>query len=164
MRGQKHRLQQQRGAAAVELAVVAPLLFLLLFALFEFGQGNLVVLALEDAANRGCREAICESGTPTSVADSVAAALAGTGIDDYQLAISPTSYPNVDGWEPVTVSVQVNFADVSWLPVPRWLGGTVLSGSSTLPRETGGLSTTSDWIGDVKHVPAGQGGGDDDDD
>ncbi len=64
------RIRQQRGAAAVEFAIVAPLLFMLIFGIFEFGrvwsQKNVYV----GAAREGARFAAvnCNGSTPVSCA------------------------------------------------------------------------------------------------
>src|SRR5947209_2332932 len=58
----RHRLQPGKnarpGATSVEFAVVAPILFLLMLAIFEFGRAFMVTGLLTDAARRGCRKGI----------------------------------------------------------------------------------------------------------
>lgn len=55
---------RRRGAALVEFAVVAPLLFLVLFGIIEFGQIFKVRQTCQHAAREGCRIAILQS-TPS---------------------------------------------------------------------------------------------------
>jgi Flp pilus assembly protein TadG len=53
------------GSAAVEFAFVAPLLFLLLFAVIEFGRGWWAKSSLQYAAERAARYAVvCGAGCP----------------------------------------------------------------------------------------------------
>jgi Flp pilus assembly protein TadG len=53
------------GSAAVEFAFVAPLLFLLLFAVIEFGRGWWAKSSLQYAAERAARFAVvCGGGCP----------------------------------------------------------------------------------------------------
>ena len=53
------------GSAAVEFAFVAPLLFLLLFAVVEFGRGWWAKSSLQYAAERAARFAVvCNGGCP----------------------------------------------------------------------------------------------------
>jgi Flp pilus assembly protein TadG len=64
----RRRVGGERGAAAVEFALIAPLLFMVLFGIFEFGlvwsQKNVYV----GAAREGARYAAvnCESTNPTN--------------------------------------------------------------------------------------------------
>ncbi|MGZ4108449.1 MAG: TadE/TadG family type IV pilus assembly protein [Actinomycetota bacterium] len=64
----KRFVGNERGAAAVEFALIAPLLFMLLFGIFEFGlvwsQKNVYV----GAAREGARYAAvnCDSSSPTN--------------------------------------------------------------------------------------------------
>jgi Flp pilus assembly protein TadG len=57
------------GSAAVEFAFVAPLLFLLLFAVVEFGRGWWAKSSLQYAAERAARFAVvCTGGCPGDAA------------------------------------------------------------------------------------------------
>jgi len=57
------------GSAAVEFAFVAPLLFLLLFAVIEFGRGWWAKSSLQYAAERAARFAVvCGGGCPGDAA------------------------------------------------------------------------------------------------
>lgn len=51
---QKTRTIRRRGAASVELAVLAPFLGLFLIGMFEIGRATMVTEALENAARKGC--------------------------------------------------------------------------------------------------------------
>ena len=54
-RRSRMRLRDDRGAAAVEFAIVAPLLFLLVFAIIDFGFGFHAWDATQNAAREGAR-------------------------------------------------------------------------------------------------------------
>ncbi len=60
--------RQQRGAAAVEFALIAPLLFMLLFGIFEFGLAWSQKNVYLGAAREGARYAAvnCESTSPSN--------------------------------------------------------------------------------------------------
>ncbi len=49
--------RQRRGATLVEFAVVAPVLFLFVFGIIEFGRLLMVQQAMTNAARESCREA-----------------------------------------------------------------------------------------------------------
>ena len=57
----------RRGAAAVEFAVVAPLFFLLLAGIIEFGQAFRIEHTLSSAARRGARTATVDGTTASQV-------------------------------------------------------------------------------------------------
>lgn len=69
--GVASRFRAQRGAALVEFAVVAPLLFLLLFGVIEFGRLVATYTSVSTAAREGARYATAtgegDSGTPRYV-------------------------------------------------------------------------------------------------
>lgn len=127
----------QRGSVAVELAVTAPLLILLLLGLVEFGRAMMALHALEESARAACRIAILDGTTSENVSQMVSASLQPSGISNYELTISPADFANASKWEPVTVTVKARFDNLSWLPVPQFLGSKQLVGSCTLPRESG---------------------------
>ena len=114
----------------VEFAVVTPLLFLVIFGIFEFGRAIMVRQTLVAAARDGCRLAILDGTTTQDVTDSVAPLLSAAGISVYTVTVNPDPPSGAAQWDPVTVTVETNFDDVSWLPVPtassrgswRWVG------------------------------------------
>ena len=126
----------RRGAAAVEFAFVAPVIFLFLFAAIEFGRVLMVADGLETAAREGCRRAIERGATQQDVENTVADRLGPFGVSDYALTVEPSPPSSACQWEPITVRIAVTYDNVSWLPVPRYLKTIVLTGSSTLPQES----------------------------
>jgi len=50
--------------------------------------------------------------------------------------MSPANPSSAAAGDPVTVTVSIPFADVSWLPSPMYLGGKTLSASTTMRRES----------------------------
>ena len=127
----------RRGAAAVEFALVAPLIFLFLFLGIEFGRVLMALHGLEAAARQGCRVAVSWDATEEEIESTVEARLASFGISDYDLTLDPNPPSRAEQWQPVTVRIEATYDSVSWLPVPRFLGGITLAGSSTLPQESG---------------------------
>lgn len=77
--------QGERGAAAVELAVVLPVLMLLLWGIVEFGRGYSATLQLTSAVRKGARAAALVSGDPAAVTTN-AAGLSG-------VTVTPTPCP-----------------------------------------------------------------------
>lgn len=64
--GSATRLKMERGATLVEFAVVAPLLFLLLFGVIEFGRAIVTYTGVNTAAREGARYAATVGDSPTS--------------------------------------------------------------------------------------------------
>jgi Flp pilus assembly protein TadG len=125
----------RRGAAVVEMAIVTPIIFLLVFSCIEFGRMLMVVHGLEAAAREGCRTAISWDSKKKDVQDMVEERLATFGIKKYSLTLDPASPATACQWEPVSVRITAKYKDVSWLPAPRFLSGVTLTGSCTLPQE-----------------------------
>jgi Flp pilus assembly protein TadG len=118
------------------MACVAPLLVLLLLGIFEAARMGMVCQLLTTAAREGCRVAVIANSTQADVQARVTAVLVGSGIDPG--TVTPTCMGN-QSWTtapkgtPITVTVSVNYRDVSWLP-QSWFNAT-LSGSATLSCE-----------------------------
>ena len=72
-KGNRHSSLARLGAAAVEFAVVAPLFFLLLAGIMEFGQAFRIEHMLSIACRRGARAAVVEGATTSQVQQKVKA-------------------------------------------------------------------------------------------
>lgn len=80
------------GAAAVEFALVIPLLVLLVLGIAEFGRAYNVQLSLSAAAREGVRVMAIENDPAAARAATRAAAVTvRPALTDDQIAISPTS-------------------------------------------------------------------------
>lgn len=80
----------ERGAAAVEFALVLPILVLILFGVIEFGGAYNAQLMVTGAAREGARE-MAVGGDP---ADAVAAAVDAVAVADasaVDVTVSPTT-------------------------------------------------------------------------
>lgn len=78
-------LRSQTGAAAVEFALIAAVLFMLVFGIIEFGRIFNELEVLNSAAREGARTAAVR-GTATEVADAVEAAAAPYSLDETPVA------------------------------------------------------------------------------
>src|SRR5262245_45030090 len=83
-RGRRSRARCRRGAYTVEFAIVAPILFLFVFGIIEFGRLLMVQHALNGAARIACRNA------------SLATTINASGVDvaarNAMAAILPSAY------------------------------------------------------------------------
>ncbi len=71
---------ESRGAVAVELALVLPILVLLVFGIIEFGRGYHAKAALAHAAREAVREAALDIGDPATTARNAAPLLDGASM------------------------------------------------------------------------------------
>jgi Flp pilus assembly protein TadG len=131
--------RNRRGAAAVEFAIVAPIFFLMVFGLIEFGRAVMVQQVLTNAAREGARVGVLDSPTPTAglVNTTVTNYLQNAGISGATVTINPTEPTTAGYGATVTVTVQIPFKNVSWLPAPMFIGtNTQLKASTVMRRET----------------------------
>lgn len=130
-----HFRPDRTGVAVVEFAVVAPLFFLLILGMIEFGRMVMVQQVITNASREGARTAIVQGTTTSDVVGVVNAYLAGGGVRGATVAVSPDPIDLAGYGDPVTVTVSVPFRQVSWLPTPMFLGDTQLRATTTMRRE-----------------------------
>lgn len=128
--------QPRAGVATVELAIVSPIIFMVIFTAIEFGRMFMAIHGLEEAAREGCRTAIVAGATSQEVEQAVADRLTTFGIAGYEVELEPNSPYDACQGEPYSVTITVGYASISWLPSPQFLNDIILTGSCTLPRET----------------------------
>jgi len=129
--------RNRRGAAAVEFAIVAPIFFLMVFGMIEFGRMVMVQQVLTNASREGARIAVLDGATKALVVSKVNTYLTSAGISGATVTTTP-SEPNTAAYgEPVTVNVQIPFSSVSWLPAPMFIDeNTKLTANTVMRRET----------------------------
>jgi Flp pilus assembly protein TadG len=133
----RHCRSNRRGAAAVEFAIVAPVFFLLVFGMIEFGRMVMVQQVITNASREGARIAVLDGTTGAEVLAAVDDYLSPANLTGADVTVDPTE-PSTAGYgEPVTVTVSIPFADVSWLPAPMFISGdTDLTATTVMRRET----------------------------
>ena len=128
--------KQRRAAAVVEFAIVAPLFFLLVFGMIEYGRMVMVQQIITNASREGARSAVLDGATATEVQNNVDEFLEQSSISGAEVTITPSDPSTAAFGEPITVTVSIDFADASWLPSPMYLGGQQMSASTSMRRET----------------------------
>jgi Flp pilus assembly protein TadG len=138
----------RQGAAAVEFAIVAPLFFLMVFGMIEFGRAIMVQQVLTNATREGARYAVVDGSTSALAAETVTTYLRSAGIASGETIVvgeaSATNPPVITAKEPnligfnglVGVKASVDYSDVTWLPAPWFLAGRTLSATTVMRRET----------------------------
>jgi Flp pilus assembly protein TadG len=130
-----HR-RRRRGAATVEMAVVAPLLILLVLGIIEFGRGMMVQQILTNGARHGARQAALAGATTTKVKAAIQDYLEACGIQPNRATITMTGVTGQMG-DAVTVRIRVAYKDFSWLGVDQiqFLRNTALEGAVVMRKE-----------------------------
>ena len=103
-----HRCQADRGAAAVEFALVLPVLVLLLFGIIEFGRGYNAKIELTGAVREGARQLALGKST-AAVQAAVISAAPGLTLTAADVTVG-TACPGGDANGNATVSAQYALA------------------------------------------------------
>lgn len=115
-------VRKEKGAVAVEMAIILPLLCLILFGIIEFGRAYNVQVSLTQAAREGARYAAIHykdtsldvSGTTLASAPS----LAGLGVTVADNASSCDASSNVTVTTKVTLKSLTGFLDAHIFGTP----------------------------------------------
>ena len=126
----------RRGSAVVEFAVVAPLFITMVFGMIEYGRMVMVQQMLTNAAREGARVGVLDGATTASVQSSVTTYLSNASISGSTVTVNPSPPSSAGYGQPVTVTVTIPFASVSWIPAPMFLSGKTLTAKSVMRRET----------------------------
>ena len=124
--------RQRRGAALVEFAITAPIIFAIFFAGFEFCRMNIVRHSIDNAAYEGARRAIIPGATANDAVEAATPVLAVVSIRNPEITVDPPVISTTT--EAVTVTIAVPYNSNSWVP-PLFFRDKVLTGTCTLTRE-----------------------------
>ena len=130
------RRTSRRGASAVEFAIVAPIFFMVVLGIIEFGRMAMVQQVITNAAREGARVGILDGSTYATVDAKVRQYLNASAIKGGKVKVVPDPPSSAGFDQPVTVTVSIPFDDVSWLPAPFFIKKTVLSAEAVMRRET----------------------------
>ncbi len=148
--------KKRRGAAAVEFAIVAPVFFLMIFGMIEFGRMIMVQQLITNASREGARLAVLDGSTMAGVRTTVKDYLESVtvkGVTDDDIDIEAVQIDAATGTETVvldldsagyggrvTVTITIPFNQVSWLSSPMIMDvideDMQLSASTVMRRET----------------------------
>jgi Flp pilus assembly protein TadG len=140
--GSPAKREPRLGIAVVEFAVVASLLFVLVLGIIEFGRAMMVLEMLTNAARNGCRTGTLAGSVKSDVTGAVTNALTGAGFSGTRTTVqdngttlaNDTDSTGLTG-DTVTVTVQVPYSNVTWLPTSIFLGGKTLGSSIVMRHE-----------------------------
>lgn len=126
----------RRAAAAVEFAVIAPLLFMLVLGMIEFGRMLMVQQILTNGAREGARRATLPGSTEADVSERITSYMSASGVTGHTLTTSPNPADTAAG-KGVKVTLSVPYKKVSWLPLATvgWLENSTLTASVEMRKE-----------------------------
>ncbi len=134
----RHKPGRSKGASAVEMAIIAPVIVALIMGQLESSRLGMVSQLLTTAARDGCRVAVVPGHTQSDVQNRVNAVLSGSGITVGTVTPtcpSPYTWSSAPQGTAVTVSLSVPFSQVTWLGTPFFLSGATISASATMSSE-----------------------------
>ena len=129
---------RRRGAHLVEFACIAPVFFLMVLGMIEFGRAMMVQALMTNAAQQGARAGALDGAVASDVTSAVNAYLSAGGISGATSTATPNPPSSALPGTDVKVTVTIPYASVSWLPAPRFLKTTILTATAIVQRETGG--------------------------
>jgi hypothetical protein len=136
------QLKKQRGAAAVEFAIISLLFFTILFAIFEFGRLLYVYNTMQEVTRRAAREAVVRWITDAEL------------IKTYAL-FGGTSLPA--GAEITTANINIEYIDRNGTPVTPLLlpedPGDNLSACSDITRTASCIFSVRVSINNARYRP-----------
>jgi Flp pilus assembly protein TadG len=139
---------KRRGAAAVEFAVVAPIFFLFLIGILEFGRLMMILGVVTNASRSGARAGAVTVGDYDSIISAVNSTVTRGGVSlgsetpivkvNGTVVTNNTSFKSAI-YPGVTIEVQVNapYSANKWLPGTSWFIGSSakLSETAVMRRE-----------------------------
>ena len=131
------RRHPTRGLAAVELALLLPLLMLVLFGAIEYGWMFLKNQQLADAARSGARVAATESGTNASAQARIDAVMSAAGMaaSGYQVTFVPGDVAAAVPGTAVSVEVLVSYGGIGLTGIPLIPVPSALEGQTSMIKE-----------------------------
>ena len=136
----KRAFATRRGTVAVEMAMVAPVIFVLIFGSIEFARMMMVRQALTNAARTGCRDACLAStqnsdSSETVLRESLSGVVVNSsGTEALRIEFDPSFTVAPPFGTTITTTVEVKCSDVSWLP-PFFTRNARIQGTCSMNRE-----------------------------
>ncbi len=126
------RTSTRRGAVAVEFAICASILFLLIFASLEFARMNMIRHSVDNAAYEAARCVIVPGATPAEAEAAARGILNVIWVQNSEIDVDPAVIQNSTPEVTVTVSVP---ADGNGFIAPHFFRGKSFVGRCRLTRE-----------------------------
>lgn len=132
-------LQLRRAAAAVEFAMVSPLLFLLIFGAIDCGRAMMGLDLMANSSRTGARVGALPGSSNDDITAAVNSQLSNGSISGATVTVTVNgqSYDasTAQKGDQVQVDVSVPSDNISWLPSSMFFGGKTLTRSTVMRRE-----------------------------
>ena len=138
---QNRQRPHRKGATAVEFGIIAPILFLFIFAAIEFSRANMVLHSCRIAAIEGARRGVIPGANAQECRDVAMESLDIVGITSAQIEVDPSPILPSTATVSVRVRAPVNFEN--GFAIPNFLIGRTIESSVNLQRETATTAATS---------------------
>lgn len=140
--------RSSKGAQAmIELALLAPIFFLMLSGVFDFARAAAVYTSISNVTREGGRDAILASYGAAGPND---AAIVGQ-VQTFAIGVSLSPATCIHGWSGAPAIHMPTTANTGWVYI---LAGTATAGAANAPA---GQASGSAGAGCVSHIPAGAG-------
>lgn len=126
------QLADRRGVTVVEFAIVAPVFFLVVLAMFEFSWLNVVRHTADNAAYEAARRAIVPGATASEATDEASRILRAIGTRGARISIDPPTITLQT--REVTVAIDIPMRE-NTLTLPRFTNSVLMHAESTLRTE-----------------------------
>ena len=123
---------RRSGTTMIEFAVVAPLLFFFFFTAFEFCRVAMIRHTADNAVYEAARVAMVPGATADEARDQAALILSTLGLNNVDIAVTPTVIRR--DTQEVTVRVEVPIDGNSFVP-NQFFGGKAVQRELTMQRE-----------------------------
>ncbi|UUO07391.1 pilus assembly protein [Blastopirellula sp. J2-11] len=128
----RSRNTQRHGAAIVEFAFAAPILFMFILACVEFGRLTMIRHTADNAAYEAARYAMVPGATSSEAKEKATQLLATVGARKVEVDVNPAVLePETKS---ITVTVRVPVAGNSWV-VPKYFSSYAIEAKSHLATE-----------------------------
>ncbi|HBJ38938.1 MAG TPA: pilus assembly protein TadE [Planctomycetaceae bacterium] len=126
----------RRGVAAVEFALIAPVMFLITFGMIEIGSVMMIKNALTQASRIGARAGSLPMSTSEGIYAKVREELQLMNLEHAAITIHPEVLASIPPGGNVTVKVSIDPSTVGWVPQFLKLPLTAVVAQTTMRRES----------------------------
>jgi Flp pilus assembly protein TadG len=134
---QARRARPRRGAAAVEFAVLAPVLGIIVMGMVEMSRAMTAKMILNDAARKACRTGILSTGSNSTITSEVTNILSDNNISGSSATVTvQVNGQTVDAStakqnDKVSVKVAVPYTKFAWT-TPLFLSSTTIESETVV--------------------------------
>jgi Flp pilus assembly protein TadG len=131
------KYRARRAVAAVEFAMIAPVMMVFTFGMVEVGRYMMVKSQAIQATREGARLAVLPNASSSAVTSKVQESLQLLAINNATIELVPSTLSTAAPGSYVTVRVRIDPTTVSWVPgfldpyIPDFVAETVMRREST---------------------------------